>query len=56
MDYYHLKTEKLLDFGVEKVIWITSKSKKLWLRRITQIGESKAGKKILKLCQACSLY
>jgi len=29
MDYYHLKTEKLLDFGVEKVIWITSKSKKV---------------------------
>ena len=29
MNYYHLKTEKLLDFGVEKVIWITSKSKKV---------------------------
>jgi len=29
MDYYYLKTEKLLDFGVEKVIWITSKSKKI---------------------------
>jgi len=29
MDYYHLKTEKLLNFGVEKVIWITSKSKKV---------------------------
>ncbi|HAI67915.1 MAG TPA: hypothetical protein DCM38_00590 [Gammaproteobacteria bacterium] len=29
MDYYHLKTQKLLDFGVEKVIWITSKSQKV---------------------------
>jgi Uma2 family endonuclease len=29
IDYYHLKTQKLLDFGVEKVIWITSKSQKV---------------------------
>ena len=29
MNYYHLKTQKLLDFGVEKVIWITSKSQKV---------------------------
>ena len=26
MDYYYEKTKKMLDFGVEKVIWITSKS------------------------------
>jgi Uma2 family endonuclease len=27
--YIHLKTQKLLDFGVEKVIWILSSSKKV---------------------------
>jgi hypothetical protein len=29
VDYYHRKTKKLLDFGVEKVIWITSKSQRV---------------------------
>ena len=29
VDYYHRKTKKLLDFGVEKVIWITSKSQRI---------------------------
>lgn len=29
MDYYHKKTSKLLDFGVEKVIWISTESKKV---------------------------
>lgn len=29
VDYYHGKTKKLLDFGVEKVIWITSKSQRI---------------------------
>lgn len=28
-DYMYRKTEKLLDFGVEKVIWITTSSKKV---------------------------
>ncbi len=28
-DYYHKKTQKLLDFGVEMVIWIFSESKKV---------------------------
>lgn len=31
MSYFYLKTEKLLNFGVEKVIWITSKSKKIMI-------------------------
>lgn len=29
LDYYHRKTKKLLDFGVEKVIWITTKSQRV---------------------------
>jgi Uma2 family endonuclease len=28
-NYIHQKTQKLLDFGVEKVIWITTKTKKV---------------------------
>jgi hypothetical protein len=31
MNYFYIKTEKLLNFGVEKVIWITSKSKKVMI-------------------------
>lgn len=30
-DYYHKKTQKLLNFGVEKVIWIFSESKKIMI-------------------------
>jgi Uma2 family endonuclease len=29
-DYFHRKTQDLLDSGVEKVIWIFTKDKKLW--------------------------
>ncbi|MEZ4887699.1 MAG: hypothetical protein R3E32_23395 [Chitinophagales bacterium] len=29
INYYHSKTEKLLNFGVEKVIWITSSTEKV---------------------------
>lgn len=29
VNYYHQKAQKLLDFGVEKVIWITTKSQKI---------------------------
>jgi len=32
-DYYHKKTQKLLDFGVEKVIWIFSESRKVMIAR-----------------------
>lgn len=31
MDYYHQKTNKLLEFGTEKVIWITTESKKVMI-------------------------
>ncbi len=31
LNYYHLKTEKLLNFGVEKVIWITSSTEKMMI-------------------------
>ena len=30
-DYYEQKTTKLLDFGVEKVIWLFTKSRKVWI-------------------------
>lgn len=30
-DYLHIKTNKLLSFGVEKVIWVTSNSKKVMI-------------------------
>ncbi|CAN5190049.1 hypothetical protein BH09BAC4_BH09BAC4_36390 [soil metagenome] len=30
-DYYEKKTTKLLDFGVEKVIWLFTKSRKVWI-------------------------
>jgi len=30
MDYFHMKTQDLLDAGVEKVIWIFTKEKKIW--------------------------
>ena len=30
-DYMYLKTEKLLEFGVEKVIWITTSSRKVMI-------------------------
>jgi Uma2 family endonuclease len=29
LDYYHKKTQELLDFGVETVIWITTQSQKM---------------------------
>ena len=29
MDYFHRKTRKLLDFGVERIIWFTTDSKKV---------------------------
>ncbi len=31
VDYYQQKTTQLLDFGVEKVIWIFTKSEKVWV-------------------------
>ncbi|UFH56880.1 hypothetical protein [Spirosoma sp. KNUC1025] len=30
-DYYEQKTTKLLEFGVEKVIWLFTKSRKVWI-------------------------
>ena len=30
-DYYEKKTTKLLEFGVEKVIWLFTKSRKVWI-------------------------
>jgi len=30
-DYFHMKTQDLLDSGVEKVIWIFTKDKKVWI-------------------------
>ena len=30
-DYYERKTTKLLEFGVEKVIWLFTKSRKVWI-------------------------
>lgn len=30
-DYYEKKTTQLLDFGVEKVIWLFTKSRKVWI-------------------------
>jgi len=30
-DYFHRKTQDLLDHGVEKVIWIFTKDKKIWI-------------------------
>ncbi len=30
-DYYEKKTTKLLDFGVERVIWLFTKSRKVWI-------------------------
>lgn len=31
LDYYEQKTAKLLEFGVEKVIWLFSKSRNVWI-------------------------
>ncbi|NPA12408.1 MAG: Uma2 family endonuclease [Aquificae bacterium] len=31
MDYFHRKTQDLLDSGVKKVIWIFTKEKKVWV-------------------------
>ena len=31
IDYYHQKTQDLLDFGVETVIWITTQSQKIMI-------------------------
>ena len=33
-DYYEKKTTKLLDFGVEKVIWLFTKSRKVWIAEV----------------------
>ena len=30
-DYFHRKTQDLLDAGVKKVIWIFTKDKKIWV-------------------------
>ena len=30
-DYFHRKTQDLLDHGVERVIWIFTKDKKIWI-------------------------
>ena len=30
-DYFHRKTQDLLDHGVEKVVWIFTKDKKIWI-------------------------
>ncbi|RRB06390.1 Uma2 family endonuclease [Larkinella rosea] len=30
LDYFYEKTDRMLDFGVEKVIWITTKSRKIF--------------------------
>jgi Uma2 family endonuclease len=38
MDYYSLKTRKLLDFGVKEVFWIFSKSKQIFIAKPRQDG------------------
>ena len=38
MDYYSMKTKKLLDFGVKEIIWIFSKSKQIFVARAGQDG------------------
>jgi hypothetical protein len=30
LDYFYEKTDRMLDFGIEKVIWITTKSRKIF--------------------------
>ncbi len=30
-DYFHMKTQDLLDSGVEKVVWIFTRDKKVWI-------------------------
>ncbi|GAB3509176.1 hypothetical protein GCM10027341_45850 [Spirosoma knui] len=35
-DYYGQKTERLLDFGVEKVVWLFTKSRKTWIAEPNQ--------------------
>ena len=30
-DYFHMKTQDLLDSGVERVIWVFTKNKKVWI-------------------------
>ena len=35
-DYYHIKTQKLLDFGVEQLIWFFTTSRKVMIARPNQ--------------------
>nr|WP_290928169.1 hypothetical protein [Haliscomenobacter sp.] len=46
--YVHTKTRKLLDFGVEKVIWSPLPLKQSWSLPPMKIGRLKTGTKTLK--------
>lgn len=35
-DYYHIKTQKLLDFGVQQIIWFFTPSRKVMVARPNQ--------------------
>ncbi len=60
-DYIHLKTQNLLDFGVEQVIWVFTTSKKVliaepgqdwlikdWGKKIDVLGLEFSVEKLLK--------
>ena len=38
MDYYSMKTKKLVDFGVKEIFWIFSKSKQIFIAKAGQDG------------------
>jgi Uma2 family endonuclease len=54
-DYYHKKTQKLLDFGVEKVIWVFTESKKVMTADADQDWITSDWRKEVKLVEKVSL-
>ena len=54
-DYFHQKTDELLDFGVEQVVWIFTNSQKVMLAQADQAWEINGWDKEILLLNAIPL-
>ena len=53
LDYYSIKTQKLLDFGVKEVIWFFSGIKKVLVAKAGQDWQMADWNKVIRLLVAC---
>ncbi len=55
MNYFMDKTNRLLNFGVEKVLWIFTKSQKIWLAQPGKNWETMGWEQTVEVLPGCNL-